>query len=92
VPYVVLLKPAAQREVDRLRGVAHVAVRGVILAMADEPRPLGSRKLAGREDLWRLRFRIDGRAWRLIYRVDDKQRLVVITRVARRNEGTYPAI
>ncbi len=90
--YRVDLSPVAQRQVDRLRGIPLVAVQGVIASLATQPRPPGAIKLTGLRDVWRLRIRIDGRAWRLIYRVDEKRRLVVITRVARRNEGTYRAI
>lgn len=86
------LSPAAQRQVDHLRGISLVAVQGVIATLATQPRPAGARKVRGLRDLWRLRIRIDGRAWRVIYRVDDKQRLVVITRVAQRDEGTYRGI
>jgi len=65
-----------------------VALRGAILALADQPRPAGSRKLSGQE-LYRVRIRIDGVAWRIIYQVRDEERVVLITRVARRDEGTY---
>jgi mRNA interferase RelE/StbE len=65
-----------------------VALRGAILALADQPRPAGSRKLSGQE-LYRVRIRIDGVPWRVIYQDRDEERVVLITRVARRDEGTY---
>jgi len=89
VRYRVLLTPAAQRQLERLRGVAQVALRGVILGLADEPRPPGSVKLAGRRNLWRVRVRIDGVSWRLVYELDDGARHVILARVVRRDEGTY---
>jgi mRNA interferase RelE/StbE len=92
VRYTVALKPAAQRELERLRGIAFIAVRGVILDLADEPRPPGSSKLAGRQGLWRVRVRIDGKPWRIVYQIDDRQRMIVVARVARRDEGTYRGI
>jgi mRNA interferase RelE/StbE len=85
----VVLTPAAQRQIDRLRGVDLLALRGVILALADEPRPPGAAKLAGGTDLWRVRVRVEGRPWRVVYQLRTRERLVVITRVARRDEGTY---
>jgi mRNA interferase RelE/StbE len=87
--YRVELTPAAMRQLERLRGPTLVALRGVILGLADEPRPSGARKLTGGMDLWRIRVRIDGVPWRVIYQVRDRERLVVVTRVARRDEGTY---
>lgn len=90
--YRVLLKPAADRQLQRVRGVAMAALRGVILNLADEPRPRGASKLHGGAELWRLRFRIDGQSWRVVYEVDDKLHRVVVARVARRDEGTYRGV
>jgi mRNA-degrading endonuclease RelE of RelBE toxin-antitoxin system len=64
--YRVMLTPAAQRQLDRLRGSDFVAMRGVIVALADEPRPPTAGKVAGTTDLWRVRVRIDGAPWRVI--------------------------
>ena len=90
--YRVILTPAAQRQLERLRGTGFIAMRGVILALADEPRPPGSGKIAGTNDLWRVRIRIDSMPWRIIYRLDGARREVVVTRVARRDEGTYRGV
>ncbi|MEO6350464.1 MAG: type II toxin-antitoxin system RelE/ParE family toxin [Candidatus Limnocylindrales bacterium] len=92
MPHRVVLTPAAQRQADRLRGVPLIALRGVILGLTDDPRPSGVVKLAGGIDLWRLRIGIDGQSWRVIYRIDNKAKLVIITRIARRDEGTYRRI
>jgi mRNA-degrading endonuclease RelE of RelBE toxin-antitoxin system len=85
----VTLTPAAQRQLDRLRGPAFVTMRGVILALADDPRPVTPGRLVGTADLWRVRVRIDGTPWRVIYQLRNDERLVLITRVARRDESTY---
>jgi len=85
----VVLTPAAQRQIDRLHGVDLIALRGVILALAAERRPPGAVKLAGAEGLWRIRVRIESRPWRVVYQLRTRERLVVITRVTRRDEGTY---
>jgi mRNA interferase RelE/StbE len=54
-------------------------------SLAVEPRPPGCVKLTGTDDLYRLRVG----AYRVVYALDDGDRLVVITRVARRAENTY---
>jgi mRNA-degrading endonuclease RelE of RelBE toxin-antitoxin system len=59
-----------------------------MLALAQDPRPPGAVKLAG-ADLWRVRVRIDGQPWRIVYQLRTREHLVVITRLARRDEGTY---
>ncbi|MGH2445699.1 MAG: type II toxin-antitoxin system RelE family toxin [Candidatus Limnocylindria bacterium] len=82
------LTPAAVRRLRRVRADELLALHGVILALADDRRPPGARKLRG-TDLWRIRLRIDGAPWRVVYEVRARERLVVVTRVARRDEATY---
>jgi mRNA interferase RelE/StbE len=78
------LAPAAQRQLRRLPPGDAARLRGPILALAIEPRPPGSVKLAGTE-FWRLRVG----DLRVIYVIDDAASLVVILKVARRSESTY---
>ena len=87
--YHVDLSPHANRQIDRLRGVARIALLGVVLARADDPRPRGALRITGMRNIWRVRVRIDDRPWRVIYQVDDTDQLVVILRVAARDESTY---
>ena len=82
--YRVKLAPAAQRQLRRLPPGDAARLRGPILALALEPRPPGTVKLAG-TDFWRLRVA----DLRVVYRVDDAASLVVILGVARRSESTY---
>lgn len=81
------LAPAAQRQLRRLPPGDAARLRGPILALAIEPRPPGTVKLAG-TDFWRLRVG----DLRVIYVVDDAARLVIVLRVARRSESTYRRI
>jgi mRNA interferase RelE/StbE len=78
------LAPAAQRQLARLPPGVTAQLRAAILALALEPRPPGATKLVGAA-FWRLRVG----ATRVIYAVDDRQRLVIVVRVARRSESTY---
>lgn len=86
--YRLELAPPAHRAVKRLRPIVRIAVRGVIAGLALDPRPPHSRKVVG-TDLYRIRIRIDGVPWRVVYTISDEDRLVVVTRVARRDEATY---
>lgn len=87
-PWRVELTPAAARQLRRVRTDDLLALHGVILALSDDQRPSGARKLSG-IDLWRVRLRIDGMPWRIVYQVRPDEHLVVVTRVARRDEATY---
>jgi mRNA interferase RelE/StbE len=78
------LAPAAQRQLRRLPPGDAARLRGPILALAIDPRPPGSAKLTGTE-FWRLRVG----DLRVVYVIEDDDRLVVVLRVARRSESTY---
>jgi len=80
--YRVLIKPSAAKEIeavgqkeDRQRIVTRIR------SLARDPRPLGSEKLSGRGDLYRLRV---GR-YRVVYTVGDDELVVLIVRVGYRN-------
>ncbi|MDH7484942.1 MAG: type II toxin-antitoxin system RelE/ParE family toxin [Anaerolineae bacterium] len=72
-----------ERQLERLPQDAQERVLKAIAALADNPRPFGVQKLE--DDLYRIRI---GR-YRVVYWVSDEERLVVITKVAKRSEHTY---
>ena len=82
--YRVDLAPAAQRQLRKLPPGAAAALRAPILALALDPRPPGSTKLAG-STFWRLRVG----SMRVIDAIDDDAHVVVVLKVARRSESTY---
>ncbi len=83
-PYRVELAPAAGRQLRKLPPIDTARLRGPILALGRDPRPRGAIPLVG-TPFWRLRV---GDA-RVIYTIDEMAGLVVVLRVARRNESTY---
>ena len=82
--YRVDLAPAAARQLRRLPPGDAARLRGPILALGLAPRPPGVTRLTGTE-FWRLRV---GHL-RVVYVIDDDERLVIVLRVARRDESTY---
>jgi mRNA interferase RelE/StbE len=81
--YSVLIKPSAAKEIeavgqkeDRQRIVTRVR------SLARDPKPFGSEKLSGKENLYRLRV---GR-YRVVYSVSDEELVVVIVRVGHRKD------
>jgi mRNA interferase RelE/StbE len=82
--YRVDLSPAAQRQLRRLPPGGAAKLRAPILALGIEPRPPGAARLVN-VDLWRLRVG----DLRVIYSIEDADRLVIVLRVARRSESTY---
>jgi mRNA interferase RelE/StbE len=50
-------------------------------ALSAEPRPAGATKLAGRDD-----FRIRVGDYRIVYAVDDRNRQIIVARIAHRRD------
>lgn len=82
--YRVELAPAAARQLRKLPPGSAAALRGPILALALEPRPPGAAKLSG-SDYGRIRVG----DIRVIYAIEDAQKLIIVLRVARRAASTY---
>lgn len=56
-------------------------IAAAIDGLATDPRPSGAVKLAGRDD-----FRIRVGDYRIVYAVDDAERLVLVARIAHRRD------
>ena len=82
VKYSLAIMHSAQRELDALDDPLFTRIDRKILALANDPRPVGSKKIKGYKDSWRIRIG----DWRVVYIVDDAAKLVSITRVAHRRE------
>jgi len=79
------IAPAAQRDIKKLPAAVQARLSQPILSLAENPRPSGSKKLQGDKTAWRIRVG----PFRVVYDVFDDERLVVVLKVARRNEATY---
>ena len=79
--YKLELRRRAQRALDRLPRDDFNAVVGAVKDLANSPRPKGAEKIktAG---LWRIR---QG-DYRIVYNIDDGQKIVTILRIGHRRE------
>lgn len=82
VKYSLEIKPSAQKELDALDYGLFTRIDRKILALADNPRPAGCKKLKGYKDQWRIRVG----DWRVVYILNDAARVVSVTRIAHRRE------
>ena len=71
----------AAREYRRLQGPLRERVGRAIDALGSDPRPAGTVRLGGRDD-----YRIRVGDYRVVYAVDDAERLVIVARIAHRRE------
>jgi mRNA interferase RelE/StbE len=81
--YQLTFARSARKELETLPASMVARVFSRIEALVDNPRPVGSRKLQGEKNLWRIRVG----EYRVIYSVDDRRRLVDITAVRHRSEA-----
>jgi mRNA interferase RelE/StbE len=80
--YRVVLTPAAERQFAKLSHQAREMIAAVLAALAGNPRPPGCVKLAGAEDLWRIRVR----QYRVIYQILDDELIVVVVKIGDRKD------
>ena len=84
--YQVEWQTTALKEYAKLQPALQSRVKAAAKALEDNPRPVGSLKMAGERDLYRVRVG----DYRLIYRIKDDIVLIVIVRVRHRREAYRP--
>lgn len=82
MPYRVSTRRKAQKQLARIRAQDRDRVGAAMFGLAEDPRPRGARKMRGTGNLedWRVRVR----DYRIVYRVDDEAREVLILDVGHR--------
>jgi mRNA interferase RelE/StbE len=81
--YSVEVKPSARRELEALPNNLLSRVIRKLESLGHTPRPAGCKKLKGYKDQWRIRVG----DWRVLYIIDDRVKLVSVTRIAHRREA-----
>ncbi len=71
----------AQKELSNLPKNIYENIRDTIRKLADEPRPYGCLKLSNRNG-WRIKIG----DYRVIYEIDDKQRIITILHIGHRRD------
>ncbi len=81
--YEVDFTPTAQKELDRLPKKEIARIVEATQRLAEDPRPHGSKKLVGEENLYRIRV---GK-YRAVYAIFDDKLVVLIVRVRHRKNA-----
>lgn len=81
MPYTVIIKKSAQKELDSLPKKLQLRIIGVIDLLAVNPFPPNAKKLQGREG-----YRIRTSDYRILYNVDGDQLSVVVIRIGHRKD------
>ena len=80
--YQVLIKGSARKELAALSLPLQKRIDTRIRALSENPRPSGIKKLAGDENLYRLRVS----DYRIIYQIQDKALLVLVIKISLHRE------
>ncbi len=81
--YEVTFARSARRELQALPDKLAARIFARIEALAVNPRPHGCVKLQGQSQLWRIRVG----EYRVVYKIDDSDRVVDITVIRHRREA-----
>ncbi len=80
--YSVRLDARTWRGLERTPSEMRGRILRKLRALEDEPRPPGAEKLAGPEDLYRVRVG----DWRIVYAIRDRALVVIVIRIGHRRE------
>ena len=81
--YDVFIKPSALKELEAVDSKKdRQRIVKAILALAENPRPHGCRKLSGKD-----KYRLRSGQYRVLYEIQDEAIIVVIVKVAKRSEA-----
>lgn len=79
--YKLLFKQSVAKDLRALTKVDVARVLRRIERLAENPRPPGCEKLSGQE-----RYRVRQGVYRIVYQVDDEQRVVLVVKVGHRRD------
>ena len=80
--YSVLIAPAAERQLKALTQPVQKRIAKRLRSLGQNPRPPGVKKLAGEEELYRIR---EG-DYRIVYTIQDKELIVLVVKIGNRKE------
>ena len=80
--YLLQIKRAAERDLRQLPRPVFTRLNHQILALREDPRPAGAKKLKDRLEGWRVRVG----QYRILYQIDDEAQTITIARVQHRRD------
>jgi len=80
--YTILLAPPAERQLKAFTPSVQKRLVRRLKTLRENPRPQGVKKLAGEDNLYRIR---EG-DYRIIYTIDEKELIVLVVKIGDRKE------
>ncbi len=84
--YEIILKPTAEKSMDKIPLPAGRRIVDAMEELRNNPRPAGVVKMAGDENLWRIRVG----NYRIVYEIHDDRLVILVLRVAHRKDVYRP--
>jgi mRNA interferase RelE/StbE len=81
MPYQIIIKRSAEKELNALPAALRNRITNRLLALEENPRPVGIKKLQG-EESYRLRVG----DYRVLLTIDDQQQQVIIYAIGHRRD------
>lgn len=80
--YDIEISRTAEKQLRKLADIDQLRVVRAVMALAEEPRPRGSRKLSGYADVFRIRV---GRL-RVLYSLSDSRLIILVLKIGQRKD------
>lgn len=80
--YSIEISRTAEKQLRKLPAAHRRRVARAMVALGSEPHPPGSRKLAGYEDVFRIRVGV----YRVIYSVSGRKLVIIILKIGHRKD------
>jgi mRNA interferase RelE/StbE len=80
--FTVELRPTARKQLNAIAPKDRTRILRRLVALADDPQPAGVTRLAGTDDLWRVRVG----DYRIVYTIAMDRLAVTVVRVAHRRD------
>ncbi len=80
--YRVVILPVAQKDHNAIPSPWYESIEGRLLALSENPRPPGCKKLKDSGGDWRVRVGV----YRILYDIDDSSATVTVLRIGHRKE------
>ncbi len=80
--YELIIKPSAEKGLDKVPLPFRRRILDAVKELRKNPRPAGVVKLAGDDNLWRIRVG----NYRVVYEIHDDRLIILVLRVAHRKD------
>jgi len=81
--YSIEISRTAEKQLKKVRRDDQRRIIEAILSLADDPHPMGSRKLMGYDDVFRIRVG----QYRVLYSVSGKKLIVIVLKIGNRKDA-----